>query len=232
MGRAGSSSTLQQIAALPQPTARFSGCPPGTWGDYVTGKCATSCSPGEGYDQNTSSCVTSCPAGDSCSGLSSAPTISNTTSSNDCLTNADTGLVCCGGVCAYAPLEPLPGVAVTTTSDQGFVAYLNGIIRLLIIIGAMLAVVRFSIGGIMYMTSDIANTRAKAKSQIWACVWGLLLLISSVLILQTLNPQLVQFNFPRSENLGGSGQATTNTSPTTICNGGTNSSCLQQNYGI
>lgn len=63
---------------------------------------------------------------------------------------------------------------------------------LLIIIGAMLAVVRFSIGGIMYMTSDIANTRAKAKSQMWACIWGLLLLISSVLILNTINPAITK----------------------------------------
>jgi hypothetical protein len=135
---------------------------------------------------------------------------------------SDPGLVCSGGVCAYAPLEPLPGITITTTSDQSLYSYINGVLLLLIIIGAMLAVARFSIGGIIFMTSDIAGKRSQAKSQMWACVWGLLLLISSVLILQTINPQLVQFNFQDLRTLAGLGQ---NCNPS-------DSACLQNKNGF
>jgi hypothetical protein len=109
----------------------------------------------------------------------------------------DSGLVCKNGTCNYTPLEPFPGLyptgTVCTTSD--FSIYINAFITLLVIIGAMLAVLKFSIGGIMHMVSEIANTRVKAKQQMWSCIWGLLLLISSVLILQTINPNLVKIRF-------------------------------------
>ena len=108
----------------------------------------------------------------------------------------DTGLQCPGGNCTYTLLEPLPGSFPSQVgNDTQFYAYLNGIIMMLIILGAMLAVVRFSIGGIIYMTSDIAGNRSKAKSQMWACIWGLLLLISAVLILKTINPNLIKLTF-------------------------------------
>lgn len=108
----------------------------------------------------------------------------------------DAGLQCTGGNCTYAPLEPLPGSTDPTIGNSdSFFRYLNLFIKILIIVGAMIAVVRFSIGGIIYMTSEIAGNRSKAKSQMWACIWGLLLLVSSVLILNTISPSLVNFNF-------------------------------------
>lgn len=114
----------------------------------------------------------------------------------------DMQLKCEDGKCTYVLLEPLPGIDVggdiTRGDSSDFYKYINGIIMLLIIIGAMLAVVRFSIGGILFMTSEVAATRTKAKSQMWACIWGLLLLISSVFILTTINPKLVEITLFKS----------------------------------
>lgn len=122
------------------------------------------------------------------------------------------GLDCTGGngQCTYTPLEPLPGFPsqfAPSNQDNGtsFFKYLNAIITLLVIIGAMLAVGNFSVGGIIYMVSSVADTKKAANSRMWGSIWGLLLLISSVLILQTLNPQLVQFNLSSLNVLGNSG---------------------------
>jgi hypothetical protein len=100
---------------------------------------------------------------------------------------------------SYTLLEPLPGKFPTAVGDSSaFYEYLNGLLMVLIIVGAMLAVVRFTIGGVTYMMSDVPGVRVNAKSQMWAsqmwaCLWGLLLLVSSVLILKTVNPNLVKF---------------------------------------
>lgn len=93
----------------------------------------------------------------------------------------------------YKALEPLPGLTETGCPSQ-LIPLLSGLLLLFIVIGGMLAVARFSIGGVIFMTSDVAGNRAKAKSQMWASVWGLLLLISSVLILNTINPNILSFN--------------------------------------
>jgi hypothetical protein len=126
---------------------------------------------------------------------------------------AETSLQCSDGKCSYILLEPLPQFGksdplskISRESDD-FYTYLNSVVMTLIIIGAMLAVVRFSIGGIIFMTSDIAGKRSQAKSQMWACIWGLLLLVSAVLILSTINPDLVKIDFLTNlSDLGKSGK--------------------------
>lgn len=92
---------------------------------------------------------------------------------------------------AYKPLEPL-------TRESGYTgslgSYLNTAFRVLITLGALVGVLVFVIGGISYMTSEQLASTMKAKDRMWAAVWGLLLLAGSVLILQTINPQLLNFN--------------------------------------
>lgn len=90
----------------------------------------------------------------------------------------------------YDLLNPLPYGFLDTSA---FISYLNGLLMVLFIVGAMLAVVRFAIGGIIYSTSDNCVSRSRARRQMWVCLWGLLLLFTSVLILKTANPELVRF---------------------------------------
>ncbi len=93
----------------------------------------------------------------------------------------------------YTPLEPIPGINQSGTAD--FPTFLKGIFTILLSIGGILAVGLLVYGGIVYMTSEISNKKSEAKRRIQAAVWGLLLLISSYLILNTINPQLLEFKF-------------------------------------
>ena len=59
----------------------------------------------------------------------------------------------------------------------------------MIIVGSMLAVTNFLIGVVIFRTSDVVENRQKAKAQMWACVWGMLLLVSLVLLHKTVQNQ-------------------------------------------
>ncbi|MSR70613.1 hypothetical protein EXS62_01075 [Candidatus Kaiserbacteria bacterium] len=100
--------------------------------------------------------------------------------------------ICGGGICPYTPLEPLPGVNQTGNNFAGF---LNGLFKLLFTIGGMAAVVSLVYGGITYMVSEIVTDKGWAKRRMQASLWGLLLLVGAWLILNTINPQLINFSF-------------------------------------
>ena len=93
---------------------------------------------------------------------------------------------------AYIPLEPLPNVPQDGSAT--FCTLLNGLFRLLIIIGGLLAVGSFVYAGVMYMVSEATGTKSAARKGIETSMWGLLLLISSYIILNTINPQLISCN--------------------------------------
>ncbi|MEK7186779.1 MAG: hypothetical protein AAB690_00430, partial [Patescibacteria group bacterium] len=76
----------------------------------------------------------------------------------------------------------------TTASD-----YVVGIVRLAIAVAAVLAVVRIIFAGIKYMSTEAFQSKGEAKTDIQNAVWGLLLAIGAYLILNTINPNLVEF---------------------------------------
>lgn len=94
--------------------------------------------------------------------------------------------------CTYVPLEPIPGVSQTGTNFSGF---LSGLFRLLFTLGGMIAVASLVYGGVTYMVSEIVSNKEWAKKQIRASLVGLAILVAAWLILYTINPQLIQFNF-------------------------------------
>src|SRR5579872_2472509 len=97
----------------------------------------------------------------------------------------------CNGSCpqtTYTPLEPLPGAG---NIDYGnFASYVNFLIPVLIIVGSLLGVGSLTINGVIYMTSAVVGEKSRALAHIQSSVWGLILLLASVLILNTINPQL------------------------------------------
>lgn len=88
-------------------------------------------------------------------------------------------------------LEPIPGV--TQGNDFSFATMMRGLFQALLGLGAILAVLMLVIGGIQYMTGEALNTKEQAREKIRNAILGLLLLFGSVLILQTINPNLLQF---------------------------------------
>jgi len=90
---------------------------------------------------------------------------------------------------AYIPLEPLPGLYNQT--DSGLASLINSLFRILLVAGALFAVVTLVVGGVMYMVSDVVETKSTARKRIMAALSGLLILVFSWLILNTINPRLV-----------------------------------------
>ncbi len=95
---------------------------------------------------------------------------------------------------AYKLLEPLPGgeggviTEVTNLTD-----YLKWIFRFTLAATAFLAVIKIVIGGMMIMTGGASESSVtKGKEMISMAIWGLVLAISSVLILTTINPNLIK----------------------------------------
>ena len=124
----------------------------------------------QGSDEIVQPVNGACPSGTSAVGTNGAPaTVAN-------------------GNLSYTPLEPL---SPAETSNINFCQLLNFAFQVLIYLGGMFAVLALVIGGITYMVSGVANKISKAKTRIRAAIYGLLLLISSWLILNTVNPQLI-----------------------------------------
>ena len=106
---------------------------------------------------------------------------------------------------SYTPLEPLLGIDSNPREAITLPTLLNGLFKLLITLGALFAVGTFVYGGITYMVSDIVHQKETARERMVAALWGLVLVIASVLILNTINPQLSVFNFsaPTSDGQAG-----------------------------
>lgn len=119
---------------------------------------------------------------------------------------------CIPGPDGYCPLTALPGISKdATTPNVNINTYIPGVIKLIIGIAGALAVLRIMMGGIKYMTSDAFESKSDAKETINNALIGLLLAISAYIILYTLNPNLVTFQFniaglrvgaPISTNMG------------------------------
>mgnify|MGYP001562939458 CR=1 FL=1 len=111
------------------------------------------------------------------------------------------------GFCALAVPPPSSklGQLYGTTSLAGF---LNGLFTAAISIGAILAVLRIAYAGYEYMTSDAWGNKARAKEIIGDVVLGLMLLLGTYLILNQINPQLLNLNI-----LGGVSQTPSTATP-------------------
>jgi hypothetical protein len=127
----------------------------------------------------------------------------------------------------YIPLAPIPGLGNSTcTNDKGetvdcvetnkekipcpFGNYLNIIIKIIIGIAAVLAMVMITMGGIEYMTSELISGKEAGKETITHAVLGLVIALGAYLILNTINPQLLNVcldKLPKAEiiikDLGG-----------------------------
>lgn len=107
----------------------------------------------------------------------------------------------------YTLLEPLTdpsGGTITSTSDLG--NYLQFAFQFTIGITGVLAVIMIILGGVRYLSTDAISGKEEGRSMITGAIGGLLLAILSWLILNTINPKLLEFNvLPSSESSSSSG---------------------------
>ncbi len=102
-----------------------------------------------------------------------------------------------GGKCVapilYNLLSPIDkGItSFDPSQDNALSKYLNIMIRVAIGIAAVLAMVMIVMGGIEYMTSDLVSSKEEGKKRIRNALLGLVIALSAFLILNTINPELL-----------------------------------------
>lgn len=105
----------------------------------------------------------------------------------------------------YRLMEPLPFVTKYETQNVGvdgkpitvyrtdLPTYVQGMYRLALVVGTVLAVFMVIVGGFKYVTSVIPNVKLDGKADINNALIGLAWLFGSVLLIEIINPQLTRF---------------------------------------
>ena len=102
----------------------------------------------------------------------------------------------------FVPLSqslPLIGDKVWTGGVPGL---LNGLLGISVALAAILAVIMLAIGGFKYMTTDSMFQMGDAKDQIKNAIVGLLIVLASILMLKTINPDLITLDVFEHANTG------------------------------
>ena len=89
----------------------------------------------------------------------------------------------------YVPLAAIPGL----TNQGSLSGFLNAAFRLTIVVAGFLAVVLIAYNGLVYMTSGAVGSKSDALGWIQDIFWGLALILFSVIILRTINPDILNF---------------------------------------
>ncbi|MEK7514280.1 MAG: pilin [Patescibacteria group bacterium] len=91
----------------------------------------------------------------------------------------------------YQPLEPLPTPSGIQINSSDIGAYLQNIIQLIIGIAGVLAVIMIVLGGVQYLSTDAIGGKQDGRKKITNALWGLFLAALAWLILNTINPTLL-----------------------------------------
>lgn len=91
----------------------------------------------------------------------------------------------------YTPIVGIPGVDSNALSTEG---YVTALYRLSITVACLLALYKIIFGGVKWALSDVVTDKGDAKKDIKSALLGLLIVLSAVLILNTINPNLTQLN--------------------------------------
>lgn len=99
-------------------------------------------------------------------------------------------------------LAPLPGLEDFAFDEPCPLGrYVELVMNLIIGLVAVIAMVKIVMGGIQYMTSELISSKAAGKESIMNAIFGLLIALTAFLILNTLNPNLLNIcldNFPKA----------------------------------
>lgn len=84
------------------------------------------------------------------------------------------------------------------TAANDLSGFINGIFKIAIIVGAMLAVLRLVYAGFLYMGTDIFDKKGAAKEAIQNALIGLLLLVTTYILLNQINPDILNLNITQN----------------------------------
>lgn len=84
------------------------------------------------------------------------------------------------------------------TSQYSTADFLNGLFTLVIAGAALLVVIKLILAGVQYMFTDLITRKENAKKDIQNALLGLLVILASVTLLNTINPELTNLNALRT----------------------------------
>ena len=84
--------------------------------------------------------------------------------------------------------------------STGLGEYINVLFKVSLSVGAILAVVRIAYAGYLYMGTDMWGNKQKAREVLGDVTLGILLLLSIFLILNQINPQLLDLSVLNNKN--------------------------------
>jgi peptidoglycan hydrolase FlgJ len=118
----------------------------------------------------------------------------------------------------YKSLVTIPGLTdadgTVTICKSSLGTFLQTVFNYIIGIAILLTVVMIIYGGVQYATTDAIAAKGEGKKTIIGALQGLALALGSVLLLSTINPDLVKFDLSivplklRSSTTGGTGSVT------------------------
>ena len=88
----------------------------------------------------------------------------------------------------------LTGISFGSPGTGTVQGYINALYLLAIGIGAAIAVLRLILAGAKYMLTDVVTQKGEAKKDVQGAVVGLLIILTAILILETINPNLNNFD--------------------------------------
>lgn len=90
----------------------------------------------------------------------------------------------------YVPIVSIPGVDSSMTIE----AYIDALFKLSITVAGLIAVVKIIFSGVKWMLSDVVTDKSSAKKDIRGAIFGLLIILTAVLVLNTINTNLTVLN--------------------------------------
>lgn len=101
---------------------------------------------------------------------------------------------------AFVPLAPIDGLTKEGVVDSKTLSdFLRNLYRFLVGIAATLAVIEIVIGGLQYATQDIPSQKSDGKQRIWNAIFGLILVLSPVLVFSLINPAILDLSIQLRE---------------------------------
>ena len=85
-------------------------------------------------------------------------------------------------------------LALNNAGPDSMTTLLNRLFIVSVAIASLLSVVMLSVGGFKYMTSESVLNMGDAKREIRNSIIGLAIVLLSILVLQTINPDIVNLN--------------------------------------
>jgi len=82
------------------------------------------------------------------------------------------------------------------TSDKGtvsFTQYIKGAYVTLFMVIIIAAIIMLVVHGLKYMLTDVPSIKIKTRFSLQSVIWGLVIALSSFILLELINPDLIRF---------------------------------------